>query len=287
MLRTILLGAMIMFAPNAWSLQADETSKALHAVLEAQDESAKARYAARHPGETLRFFGIQPGMQVAEALPGGGWYSKILIPYLGTEGGLLGLDYAMDMWPHFGGFATAEFIEKRASWPSTWPQQAAEWGGEDGASVSAATFGTLSDDSAGSLDAVLFIRALHNLARFEDKGSYLTNALKDAYTVLKPGGVVGVVQHQAREDRSDEWANGSNGYLKKSFVIAQMEKAGFELDSEFEINENANDQAKEGDVVWRLPPSLGDSKDDEERKQAMLAIGESHRMTLLFRKPAS
>jgi predicted methyltransferase len=55
-------------------------------VLAAQPEDAQARYAFRHPQETLEFFGIEPGMTVVEALPGGGWYSKILVPYLGADG---------------------------------------------------------------------------------------------------------------------------------------------------------------------------------------------------------
>ena len=91
------------------------------------------------------------------------------------------------------------------------------------------------DSLRGSVDTVLLIRALHNLARFEKRGNYLNTALKDAYDILKPGGVVGVVQHHARNDRPDEWANGSNGYLKKSFVIARMEAAGFEFVREVKV----------------------------------------------------
>ena len=198
----------------------------------------------------------------------------------------MGVDYNLAMWPNFS-FATPEWIEKRKSWSTTWPEDAREWGGDNGAAVNATTFGTVPDESVGTFDAVLFIRALHNLARYENEGGFLSKALNDAYQVLKPGGVVGIVQHEARPDRSDDWANGSNGYLKKSFVIKQMEKAGFEFADELPINENPNDQAKEGDIVWRLPPSLGDSQDDDERKAEMLAIGESNRMTLLFRKPAA
>ena len=137
----------------------------------------------------------------------------------------------------------------------------------------------------GKADAVLFIRALHNLSRFEEKGGYLSSALEETYAVLKPGGIVGVVQHQAREDRPDSWATGANGYLKKSALIAKMQASGFEFVGESSINENPLDQATEGDIVWRLPPVLNGSRDDEAKKAAMLAIGESHRMTLKFRKP--
>lgn len=285
MLKSLYIGlALILAIPGAHALQADATSAALAAALDAQDAESKARFEARHPGETLRFFGIEPGMKVVEVLPGGGWYSKILLPFLGQNGALMGVDYNLAMWPNFS-FATKEWIEKRKGWATTWPQDAKQWGGDNSASVSAMTFGAVPQDSVGTFDAVLFIRALHNLARYESKGGFLTGAFRDAYTMLKPGGVVGIVQHEALADRNDAWADGSNGYLKKSFVIEKMKQAGFEFVDEFAINENPKDQAKEGDVVWRLPPSLGDSQDDDKRKADMLAIGESNRMTLLFRKP--
>jgi predicted methyltransferase len=137
----------------------------------------------------------------------------------------------------------------------------------------------------GTADAVLFIRALHNLARFEEEGGYLTAALQDAFDVLKPGGTVGVVQHRARDTKSDEWAGGQRGYLKMSFVIAKMEEAGFEFEGGIEINMNEKDQPGEEDIVWRLPPSFATSHENPELKAEMEAIGESNRMTLKFRKP--
>ncbi|NND01042.1 MAG: class I SAM-dependent methyltransferase [Gammaproteobacteria bacterium] len=262
------------------------SSDTLSMALAAQDDDAKARYQYRHPEQTLTFFGIKPGMKVGEALPGGGWYTKILLPFLGESGHLVGIDYAYDMWPNFGGFANEEFLEKRKTWAASWVENAQPWRGESGASVSATSFGAFPADIAGTLDAILFFRALHNLARFEDKGDFFSKALTESYKALKPGGVVGIVQHHAREDRPDSWADGSNGYLKKSRVIEAMQAAGFLYEAESDINANDRDQAGEGDVVWRLPPTLGNSKDDPELKAKMLEIGESNRMTLRFRKPS-
>jgi predicted methyltransferase len=255
-------------------------------ALEAQDDKARARYQYRNPKQTLEYFGIEPGMKVLEALPGGGWYSKILLPYLGEKGHLIGVDYAIEMWPHFGGFANEEFIEKKKEWTTTWVEEAQPWRGELGANVSAATFSTIPSKIDGSLDAALFIRALHNMVRFSDKGTYLEDAMSATFKALKPGGIVGIVQHQAREDRPDSWATGSNGYLKKSTILKTMKAAGFEFVSESDINANPKDQASEGDIVWRLPPSLSGAKDNAELKAKMLAIGESNRMTLKFRKPS-
>ncbi|MHA7872939.1 MAG: class I SAM-dependent methyltransferase [Hyphococcus sp.] len=260
-------------------------SERLDAVLAAQPEDAQARYQFRHPKETLTFVGVEPGMTVLEALPGGGWYSKILLPYLGADGKLIGADYSMDMWPLFGGFATEEFLEGRKTWPTDWPAQTAEWGVEDAAAVEAFAFGSMPEDIAGTADAVLFIRALHNLSRFEDEGGFRSEAITEAFTALKPGGVAGVVQHRAPADSSDEWADGSRGYLKQGAVVAAFEAAGFELVEVSEINANPNDQPTEDDIVWRLPPTFGTSQDNAELRAEMEAIGESDRMTLKFRKP--
>ena len=253
-------------------------------VLASQPEDVQARYAFRNPKETLEFFGIEPGMTVVEGLPGGGWYTKLLLPYLGGEGTIIGVDYPMDMWPLFP-FGTEKFIAERSKWTDTFKMDAAEWGGDDGAAVAAFRFGSMPDELNGTADVVFFARVLHNLARFESEGEYLSIALQDAYQVLKPGGVFGVVQHHARDDMPDDWADGSRGYLKKGFVIEQAEAAGFVFEAESDINENPADQPGADDIVWRLPPSLRGSRDDPEKKAAMQAIGESNRMTLRFRKP--
>lgn len=277
---TSLILSTCIAAVVPFSLHATE-NKLLDNALVTQSAEAQGRYPARHPKQTLEFFGIQAGMNVGEVLPGGGWYSKILLPYLGVSGELVAVDYPLPIWENFS-FGTPEFIAKRENWSETWSAKANSWGIDNSAAISAYTFATMPESLNNQLDAILLIRALHNLARYSDKHPYLNDALAASFKVLKPGGIAGVVQHQAREDRSDEWADGSNGYLKKSFVIAQMESVGFEYIGESDINANERDQAKEGDIVWRLPPSL---RTDETNKDAMKAIGESNRMTLKFRKP--
>lgn len=264
--------------------EAPESTRPLDIILQAQPEDVKARYQYRHPDQTLTFFGIEPGMTVVEALPGGGWYTKILLPLLGEEGTLIGADYALDMWPKFG-FMNDEQLEAKKTWTTDWPQQVAEWNIPNAAPVKAFVLGSLPAEMEGTADAVLFVRALHNLSRFNVDGGYLDAAIQDAYKVLKPGGIVGVVQHEARENMSDAWAGGQNGYLKKSFVIEKMQAAGFQIVGESPINENPKDQPTESDIVWRLAPGLYTSKDNPELRAELEKIGESHRMTLKFRKP--
>lgn len=259
-------------------------NKALDDTLAAQPEEVQARYIYRHSKETLEFFGIKPGMTVVEGLPGGGWYTKILLPYLGADGTLIGADYAEDMYPKFG-FFSQEDLDAKKTWVTDWTAKANGWRKNGDAGIAAFQFGSMPDEMKGTADAVFLVRALHNLARFENDGAYLTAALNDAYDALKPGGVAGVVQHKARDEKSDEWADGSRGYLKQSFVIERMEKAGFVFEASIDINNNPADQPGDDDVVWRLPPTFYTSRDNADLKAQMLEIGESNRMTLRFRKP--
>lgn len=255
----------------------DVVSQKLDMVLAGQSAVHKARYGARHPGETLSFFGIEPGMTVAEALPGGGWYTKVIATYLGGSGTVYGVNYQPSVWTSFG--FPAERVKARIDSTAAFPGKVAEWT-DNGISAQGFTFDAVPAATEGTADAVLFIRALHNLNRFKDTG-VLEEAVAAAHTLLKPGGVVGVVQHRAPENAPDEWATGSAGYLKPSAVIAMFTSAGFSLDGSSEINANVKDKPTTEDVVWRLPPSYAGG---EDTKAAVDAIGESDRMTLRFRK---
>ncbi len=278
---TAILLSSTSLADQKQTRLSDADKKQLVAITQSMPAEHQARYAARHPVETLEFFGIKPGDTVVEALPGGGWYTKILLPYLGTQGKLIAVDYSLDMWPEFGGFATPEFIAQRKAWPAQFAIDSKTWGGANGAKGEAYTFADMPAELTGKVDAVLFIRALHNLARFDAKGNYLKQALAETHRVLKSGGVVGIVQHAMAEDKPDAWADGNRGYLKRSMLISTMTAAGFELVGESDINKNPKDDPQADDNVWRLPPSLNTS---EDQKAKNIAIGETNRVTLLFRK---
>lgn len=258
----------------------------LQAILDAQPAAARARYQYRKPAETLAFFGVEPGMTVVEALPGGGWYTKILLPYLGADGLLIGADYPYQQWV-VNPSTTPERLEEKKTWVQDWTAIAEGWRGEGDAAVAAFQMAEMPAEFEGQADVVLFIRALHNLARFEDEAGTLTSAITDAYNALKPGGIVGIIQHEARPDMPDDWADGSNGYLKKDFLIERMEAAGFELVDSSDMHENPKDQPTTDDAVWRLPPGLSGTADNPELRAEREAIGESNRMTLKFMKPAA
>lgn len=257
-------------------------SERLAAVLAAQPDEVKARYKYRHPQETLEFFGIEPGMTVVDVLPGSGWYTRILMPYLGEDGRVIGADYAVDVWLGIG-YDSDEFLEARKTWARDWPATAKTWGDDGSADVSAFVLESLPESMHGTADAVLFIRAMHNIAYVTPDGRHLSAAIQDAYDVLKPGGIVGIVQHHARDNMPDAWANGEMGYLKKAYVIDAMKAGGFQLVDESDINANSKDRPTTEDYVWRLPPGY-DGADTAEGKAKVDVIGESNRMTLKFRK---
>ncbi len=256
----------------------------LDAVLAAQPDAEKARYAYRHPKETLLFFGVEPGMTVVDTLPGDVWYTGILLDYLGPNGKVIAADYSPEMWAQFGEYSPDP--KTKANWPADYVAKMEPKRGADDAAVAAFQYGAVPDDMAGTADVVLMIRALHHFNRLEAKNGYLTKALADINKVLKPGGIVGVEAHRSPEGNSDAWAVGEAGYLKQSAVIAAFEKGGFELVEASEINANPKDQPTEKDFVWRLPPTLATSEGKPDVKAQMEAIGESDRMTLKFRKKA-
>ena len=283
--KALLISGLALFSFNPLAMAeatADETLARLNEIIAARSADSKTRDAARHPAATLSFFQVSPGMTIAEALPGGGWYSQILAPYLGAEGALYGVNYVEEMWSMFG-FMNEEQVKARIASTKAFPAKVAQFT-DNGISVQGFTFNSVPQDTYGTVDRVLIIRALHNLNRFEARAGTRSQALAAVRVMLKDDGLVGVVQHRLGEAADDAGADGSRGYLKQSAVVVMFEQAGFELVSTSEINANPKDKPGPQDIVWRLPPSFNDSKDNPERHAAMQAIGESDRMTLLFKK---
>ena len=226
-----------------------------------------ARDAHRHPLETLSFFGVEPDDTVVEIWPGGGWYTEILAPYLAERGRLV--IATPDGQP--GGVA-----KLRDAHPALY------------ASLTTGVFPAFDAGAArvpaGSADVVLTFRNVHNWRmgyRREDKQDYSAEAFSQIFTMLKPGGVLGIVDHRLPEGASAERELNS-GYIKLSTVRRLAEAAGFRLAGESEINANPRDTADWPNGVWTLPPSLALKDQDRAKYQA---IGESDRMTLKFVKP--
>ena len=137
------------------------------------------------------------------------------------------------------------------------------------------TFATVPKTLNKSIDRVLFIRALHNLRRFEGEAGTLTEALAVTHRVLKDDGYVGVVQHQLMESAPEKGADGTRGYLKLTTVTKAFEQAGFVLVASSDINKNDKDRPSDEDIVWRLPPTYFGAGEDAAKRKKVDKIGES------------
>lgn len=235
-----------------------------------KDDRARDKY--RHPVETLAFMRIEPQMKVGEYAPGGEWYSRFLGLYLGQQGHLVGLFFD----PGSGPFKpeTQENIRKSAA---TYPADVSKFTGVSADKFSAYTLDAIPEGEKGTFDRIVLSRMMHNMMRWNNADS----EIKTMRELLKSGGMLGVIQHRAKADAPYSYADGSKGYLREADVIGFMEANGFELVGKSEVNANPNDSADWPAGVWTLPPTLA-LKDQERAKYT--AIGESDRMTLLFRK---
>ena len=220
----------------------------------------------RHPGQTLAFFGVQPDATVIEITPGGGWYTDILAPYLSAHGHYIGALPAAAA----GSAGDKRNLALRAKLAGS----ADVYGGAELRIFDPASpaFGP-----AGSADAVLTFRNVHNWVSAGNADAYF----RAFFAVLKPGGVLGVVDHRARQGTSLE-AMKKSGYLTEALVIELARQAGFQLVASSEVNANPADTADHPNGVWTLPPTNRHDAADDAKYQA---IGESDRMTLKFRKP--
>ena len=80
----------VLTAMAAWSAtERPAADPALQTVLAGNWRAAEARSRDewRHPGESLQFWGLQPGMSILEVQPGAGWWTDILAPYARMTGG--------------------------------------------------------------------------------------------------------------------------------------------------------------------------------------------------------
>jgi|HubBroStandDraft_6_1064221.scaffolds.fasta_scaffold471060_1 predicted methyltransferase len=258
-------GAAAAPAPDA------STDAKLRSAIASSDRPADevARDPWRHPLETLEFFGVRDDMTVVELWPGGGWYTAILAPVLADKGKLVvtSMDPAGPPDDHAAQGAR-QYAARLASKPG------------DFAKVDVRVLHPPADLSLGpdgSADAVLTFRNFHNWVG----AGIAEKVLAASFRVLKPGGIFGVEEHRAKAD-ADPTKAGDTGYVPEAFVIDLAQKAGFKLDGRSEINANPKDTKDWPKGVWTLPPVL--RLGDQDRAKYM-AVGESDRMTLRFRKP--
>jgi predicted methyltransferase len=235
----------------------------------------KARDAARHPARTLAFWGIRSNMTVVEIRPGGGYWTDIVAPYLAKGGGkLIVTSGDPDKM-------TPAQITGRDRFLKTYQDNPTLFG-----TLGVGVFAANSDKPlapAGSVDLIISSRNFHGFV-LQNIKDY---AIKSMFDALKPGGHVGIEQHRGDARRPQ---NAGTGYMRQDWVISEMRKGGFEFVGSSELNANPNDTKDHPFGVWTLPPTLNSAPNGQPANPAFdntkyKAIGESDRMTLLFRKP--
>ncbi len=229
---------------------------------------SRERDAHRHPQETLAFFGIDEGMTVMEVSPGGGWYTEVLAPLLKDKGTLI----AAHSSPNGGSYARrslGSFLRKLGENDEVYGSVQV---------VALQPPMAVSNVAANSVDLALTFRNVHSWLR-ADQAEMMFSAIAET---LKPGGVLGIVQHRGDNELSLAQMK-STAYVSEEKVIELAELAGLKLEGRSEINANPRDTKDHPRGVWTLPPSLAEGNKDRDR---YLAIGESDRMTLRFVKAA-
>lgn len=228
---------------------------------------ARDRY--RHPKETLLFFGLRPDMTVVELNPSRGWYTEVLAPVLRERGRYYAAGFGSPgpELPEMLARLQAGLEQKLAARPDVYDRVVL---------TSMRPAKTAEFAPAGSADLVLTFRNVHNWMANDTVG----DVLAAAHRALRPGGTLGVVEHRAAPGTPVETMVKS-GYVTEEKVIELAEAAGFELVDRSEVNANPLDTRDHPGGVWSLPPSL---RSGEENRDRYLAIGESDRMTLKFRK---
>jgi len=266
----VLFAALLLVPPPAMAQLPEKDIKRLQAVIAGDHREAKnkARDIYRHPFETISFFGVKPAMTVVEIFPGGGWYTEILGPYLNDQGRYYAASWAKDSKSQRIQGWLKKYHAKLAARPGLY----------GGAIVTELSRTKTNIAPAGTADMVLTFRNVHNWM----KRGYEAVIFNAMYKALKPGGVLGLVEHRGNaEDFQDPQA--LSGYVNQDYAIELAEAAGFKFVAASEINANPKDTRKHPKGVWTLPPSLRLKDKDREK---YLAIGESDRMTLKFVKPA-
>lgn len=233
-----------------------------------RSDANKQRDQYRHPRATLEFFGLREDMTVVEISPGGGWYTEVLTPLLREKGTLYAAHYALNGGSPYYRKSLGKFLVKLAEAKDFYQQVI----------VTQLQPPLIAETApAGTADLVVTFRNVHSWINAGTGAA----VLEAAYKALKPGGVLGLVQHRAQPG-SSVVGQADNGYVLQKQTIDLVEAAGFKLVASSEINANPKDSADHPEGVWTLPPGLA-LKDVNREKY--LAIGESDRMTLKFVKP--
>ena len=263
------IASAVLVAAGAATSSRQTTAEALTGILAAdyrpQESRARDRY--RHPKETLLFFGIRPEMSVLEVWPEPGWYTEVIAPLVRDKGKYYAAVIAADPESKYISERLDKYRQKLAERPDLYGR------------VSVVSFPADGSDAVppASVDMVVTFRNIHN---WMSRGT-TAQAFATMYRALRPGGVLGVVEHRGNPAVAQD-PKAKSGYVNEDYAIKLIEAQGFRLVAKSQVNANLRDTKDYEQGVWTLPPTyrLGDKDRDK-----YAAIGESDRFTLRFVKP--
>jgi predicted methyltransferase len=263
------IASAVLLAACAATSSRQTTAEALTGILAAgyRAEESRARDRYRHPKETLLFFGIRPEMSVLEVWPEPGWYTEVIAPLVRDKGKYYAAVIAADPESQYITERLEKYRHKLAERPDLYDH------------VAVVSFPADGGDAVppASVDMVVTFRNIHN---WMSRGA-TAQAFATMYRALRPGGVLGVVEHRGNPAVSQD-PQAKSGYVNEEYAIKLIEAQGFRLVGKSQVNANPRDSKDYEQGVWTLPPTyrLGDKDHDK-----YAAIGESDRFTLRFVKP--
>ena len=263
------IASALLVAACAATSSRQTTAATLTAILAAdyRPEESRARDLYRHPKETLLFFGLRPEMSVLEVWPEPGWYTEVIAPLVRDKGRYYAAVIAAEPESKYISERLENYRHKLSERPDLYDR------------VSVVSFPADGGDAVppASVDMVVTFRNIHNWMGRD----MAAQAFATMYRALKPGGVLGVVEHRGNPAVAQD-PKAKSGYVNEDYAIKLIEAQGFRLVAKSQVNANPKDTKDYEQGVWTLPPTyrLGDK--DRDR---YAAIGESDRFTLRFVKP--
>jgi predicted methyltransferase len=225
---------------------AGEEASPLAARLASEDRAAedRARDAGRRPADVIAFLGIEPGMTVLDLIAAGGYYTEVLSIAVGPGGKVYAQnnDFVLKMRDGANDKAmTARLAAGRLKNVERLDREVAELG--------------LAPDSVDAAITALNFHDIYN-GRGPDAASAFLAAV---YAVLKPGGVLGIVDHSGRPDANNEELH----RIEETKAQAVVEPSGFLLEAKSDVLRNPEDdrsryvfaeglRGRTDRFVWRL-----------------------------------
>jgi len=249
MLRAIFAIVLLAVTAGADLAQADVYADSLASPSRLDGDAA--RDAGRKPDKVLAFFGIGPDMVVLDMFSGGGYYAEIISKVVGKKGRVVA--HSNSAYLNFVG---EEFEARHAN------------GRLPNVDVLMAENNELHLD-ADQFDAITMVLAFHDTYWINPEGGWpeidRTTMNAELFASLKPGGVLGVVDHSAAAGSSTDTV-ATLHRIDRAIAVADLETAGFVLESESYVLRNAEDDYSKGVFT----PGVR---------------GTTDRFILLFRKP--